>query len=391
MQSIIYLNKNDVMRHLSLKVIISLLCLCYYDSLFSQVTQNSFGQDSWIGHVYDGESLGSYKGYYNQTETFYENFIGIYSNFPVTTLAGGQTNVYTETFSVRYRMQSSKIGCYRVDLTGDDGIRLNIDGVWVFNRWVLQSPTNYNNILINFVGNSQLIYDFYERGGQNVAAFRNLVKLNQITSNTELAFCPGGRSTRTITANALPVSSTDITYTYQWQYREEGGAWQNISNFVTETSCRLPDLTNTTDIDKVYYFRRRVIFSQVAKWGATAKQYIDESASVKVILYGVPDVSIEGGNVCTGNELVHFIASKSGKYSFTIYIGDQPYNFNNIDSDSNVIISLNPTESYYSLVLTEVVNAGSCIVKYSNGNEPDKVKTSLFVKELISTGFIVRE
>lgn len=380
-----------VMGYVYLKVMICLFCLLCNVSVFSQVNENSFGEDSWIGHVYDGENFNTYKGYYNEEETFNETFGGSGINFSVTQLAGGSTNVYTETFSVRYRMQTSKIGCYSVNLTGDDGIRLSIDGVLVFNRWVLQPPTNYNNLLINLTGNNRLVYEFFERGGYNVAGFRNLVKLNQITSETELAFCPDGRTIRNITANTLPVPSTGITYTYQWQYKEEGGAWQNINNFVTETSCRLPDLTNTTDIDKVYSFRRRVVFSQVAKWGVNAKQYIDESASVKVTLYGIPDVTIEGGNVCTGNELIHFVASKLGKYNFTIEIGDQRYNFNDIDSNSNVKISLDPAETPYNLVLSEAQNAKGCIVTYTRGLEPEKVKTSLFVKELIGTESIIRE
>lgn len=181
-------------------------------------------------------------------------------------------------------MHSTKKGCYRVNFYGDDGIRLKMDDVWVFNRWVLQGPTSYNEVLLNFTGNSNLIFDYYENGGQNVAAFRNLVKLNSISTETEITQCPEDNIETSITANSLSLAGSTIGHSYSWQFQEEGGVWQNVTGQNTETSCNISDIFNDSDIQKIFYFRRRVIFSQGSKWGASSKNYLDVSAIVKVIV-----------------------------------------------------------------------------------------------------------
>src|SRR5665647_3283418 len=96
--------------------------------------QNAAGTDSWVGHVYDGTNFATYIGNYTQTETFDQSFGGDNVCFNVTSNSIARS-IYTATFSVRYRMNSSKDGLYVVDLGSDDGSRLTVDGTLLYNNW----------------------------------------------------------------------------------------------------------------------------------------------------------------------------------------------------------------------------------------------------------------
>ena len=148
-------------------------------------SQTTSGTNFWIGHVYnfldsvpiggggspgpsDSNAFSSYIGSFTQnnivsgsTISFNNGYGGNDNCFNV--IAGGTTQtVRTETFSVRYRMQTTSEvypeGCYFVNITGDDGVRLYIDGTLVFNSWIQQGSTNYNNVLVYLNGNSQLLF-----------------------------------------------------------------------------------------------------------------------------------------------------------------------------------------------------------------------------------------
>lgn len=121
----------------------------------TQDSQTTFGTDNWVGHVYNNNyfsSTGSspasplpatlpftdanYVGYYTiASETINENFGGATACFPVFTAGVQRTTLYTEVFSVRYRMKSTRVaGCYFLNVGGDDGVRVYVDGVLVYNQ-----------------------------------------------------------------------------------------------------------------------------------------------------------------------------------------------------------------------------------------------------------------
>lgn len=95
--------------------------------------QSQAGTNSWIGHVYAGTSFQNYKGQYAESETFNQSFGGSQFCFPITS-GGSSRTIYTEQFSVRYRMNSSRKGIYVADLGSDDGSRLIIDGSLVYDK-----------------------------------------------------------------------------------------------------------------------------------------------------------------------------------------------------------------------------------------------------------------
>ncbi len=156
------------------KIILKFPVLIFFLFQFSNISgQNTAGTDSWIGHIYDGTNFNTYIGDFMETENFNENFGGECANFTVSTNSG-TTTVYTETFSVAFKMNSTKKGLYVVDLGSDDGSRLTVDGTLLYNNWSDQGFSNKPGILMNLKGSSQLKYEFYENGGANQAVFQNL-------------------------------------------------------------------------------------------------------------------------------------------------------------------------------------------------------------------------
>jgi hypothetical protein len=181
------------------------------------------GNNSWIGYIYSGSnrdySTDTYKGYYTESETFYQNFGGNYANF---TIASNGSTIYTEGFSVRYRMNSTKKGLYIVDLSSDDGVKLSVDNTEIYRFWTDHAITTHTNVLMNLTGTSSLVYDFYENGGENIISFQNLrlVLANQLTTNTTQGITLGS-SGSAISGDAFGTLETGISLKstgYQWYY-----------------------------------------------------------------------------------------------------------------------------------------------------------------------------
>ncbi|MEM0575236.1 T9SS sorting signal type C domain-containing protein [Flavobacterium polysaccharolyticum] len=256
-------------------------------------SQTAAGTNSWIGHVYnfldsipfgaagtpgpsDSDAFSSYIGYFAQNNTvsgstisFNNGYGGTETCFNVT--AGGTTQtVYTETFSVRYRMQTTSAvypaGCYFVNITGDDGVRLYIDGTLVFNSWIQQGSTDYNNVLVYLNGNSQLLFDFYEKNGGNVSNFSifpaatTISGLNTVTPVGPITRCTNTPTLLTGGIVATQGNNTIAPVQYQWQSSTDNSTWTDISG-ATSQDFTVPG-TSPTVATQIYY-RRNVRGSTV--------------------------------------------------------------------------------------------------------------------------------
>jgi hypothetical protein len=178
--------------------------------------QSLAGTDSWIGHVYDGTNNGvnyngnfsNYFGTYNISEAFDELYGGNTNCFTVTSSLGSRA-IYTETYSVRYRLNSTKRGLYVANLGSDDGSRLAVDGNLIYNNWSDQAWTSRPRVLMNLTGSSSLVYDFYENGGGNQVTFQNLTQVlaNNLTINTSQSLCMGSIG-NAISGDVFPTSLT---------------------------------------------------------------------------------------------------------------------------------------------------------------------------------------
>ncbi len=247
----------------------------------TQDSQTAFGTDQWIGHIYNwtgsappgGTSpntptnsapfdSSSYVGYYNvPTETFVEGFGGNYACFPVLSNGVVRTNIYTEQYAVRYRMRSTKTGCYLINFNGDDGIRIYVDGVKVFDAWIVQAPTVYQNLLVNLSGSSEIVFDFFENFIQNECNFT-------ITPFDPSANTISSTST-SVCSNIVPSlidgspfvyngSTANPSMSFQWQLSTDGINFTNISGATSEDYT---PVAQTTTVNVNRFFRRALIGS----------------------------------------------------------------------------------------------------------------------------------
>ncbi|GGC94935.1 hypothetical protein GCM10011508_22660 [Flavobacterium lutivivi] len=256
----------------------------------TQDSQTAFGTDQWVGHVYNWTGTAppggtspstpsatnpftsaNYVGYYNvNSETISEGFGGDYNCFQVYSNGTNATNIYTEQYAVRYRMRSTKVGCYLATFNGDDGIRVYVDGVKVFDEWKEQPPTGYGNVLLYLNGNSDIIFDFYENGGQNTANFSlapftsNPNTISQTTINVCSGVSPGALDGNAYTYNG---GTANPSITFQWQSSTDNVTFTNISGATSEDYTPPTQTTTTTNI--IRYYRRIVTASAGNAGGCT--------------------------------------------------------------------------------------------------------------------------
>ncbi|MGR6321147.1 PA14 domain-containing protein [Micromonospora soli] len=77
-----------------------------------------------------------------------------------------------DNFSARWtRTMQLAGGTYRFEATGDDGIRVLVDGVVVLNGWSDHSPTTFTADVPLTAGSHKITIEYYEKGGSALARF----------------------------------------------------------------------------------------------------------------------------------------------------------------------------------------------------------------------------
>jgi glucose/arabinose dehydrogenase len=75
-------------------------------------------------------------------------------------------------FSARWtRTKSYTAGTYRLQVTGDDGIRVFVDGTQVINGWAYQAPTSYSADVSLAEGQHTVVVEYFEFAGGAVAKY----------------------------------------------------------------------------------------------------------------------------------------------------------------------------------------------------------------------------
>ncbi|WP_431215273.1 T9SS type A sorting domain-containing protein [Puia sp. P3] len=153
----------------------------------SQGNQNAYGTNNvWIGYAYKGSAFNYYQGYVNEgsasSPNFDESFGGDQVNYPTN-----GCSVYTEQFSMRYKLTQSLNGSYTITVGGDDGYRLSLDGgsTRAINNWGDHGYAT-TSITVSLSGATNLVLEYYENGGGNRVSF-NLV-FNCAGSGTPTAY-----------------------------------------------------------------------------------------------------------------------------------------------------------------------------------------------------------
>ena len=242
--------------------------------------------NTWRGHIYNWTSATlppggapsttsietttpfsstEYAGYYDETsETITQGFGGNDVCFPVLSNGVQRASIRTEQFAVRYRMKSTKSGCYLVKIRTDDGAKLYLDGVLVFQRWAQQSPTTFDNLLINLTGNNNLVLDYYENGGGNIIEFSMTpfnAATNTVATTNPIVVCSGS-APGIIDGSSYQYVGTEVnpTIKFQWESAPSAsGPWVNVT---TGTGINSEDYTpaaitgNATQ--NITYYRRTV-------------------------------------------------------------------------------------------------------------------------------------
>ena len=87
--------------------------------------------------------------------------------------AGGPGSaVPSDRFSARWtRTKDYEAGTYRFSVTGDDGIRVLVDGTEVVNGWFYQPPTTYTANVPLSAGQHTVVVEYFEHTGGAVARF----------------------------------------------------------------------------------------------------------------------------------------------------------------------------------------------------------------------------
>jgi hypothetical protein len=284
---------------------------------------NTAGTNTWIGHAYDGTNFSRYIGYFSEAETFDENFGGNTTCFNVTS-SSGTSSIYTETFSVAFKMNSTRRGLYIADLGSDDGSRLTVDGTLIYNNWSDQAYSTKPRVLMNLTGSSSLNYEFYENGGANEAVFKNLtlVLANSLSGNTTQSICLGnsGSSISGDTYGTLPSGISKSGTGYQWTYSTTpGGIRTNIAGatgaaFIPNTSTAPFNTAGT------YYLYRNAILTSTNNTGVSSYNATNESNAATITVNAAPSatISYSGTPYCTSigtAQPVTLTGTSGGTYS----------------------------------------------------------------------------
>ncbi|MDX6180810.1 T9SS sorting signal type C domain-containing protein [Flavobacterium sp. Fl-77] len=323
----------------------------------SSDSQTAEGTNSWIGHVYDfsnstvavppsdANAFANYLGSFNQanavtgtTTAFSQSYGGTDNCFAFT--AGGTTQSFrTDTFAVRYRMTSTLVGCYMVTIAGDDGVRLYVDGVKVFDAWTQQSSTTYQNVLINLTGNSKLVFDYYEKNGSNVSNFSMRPvdpTVNTIVTTGPITRCSGTTTVLDGSAIAYVGSSTNPSIRFQWQSSTDNTNFTDITGAIAE-DYTVPATTPTANTT-VYY--RRVMSGT----NASACSYPSSSIAITTATAAVGGTVTGGTTICSG--------STSGLLTLGGYTGNIVRWESSSNSFATITVINNTTPTYTSGPLT---------------------------------------
>ncbi|PKB16498.1 MBG domain-containing protein [Flavobacterium sp. 5] len=242
--------------------------------------------NTWIGHIYNGTAptSGNYVGYYNITsETINENFGGNTGCFPVFSGGAQRATMYAEGFAVRYKMHTTKNGCYLVNVKGDDGVRLSLNGTSIFDKWQDQAPTDYNNVLVSLDGDDDFVLDYYENATQNELGFTITPfdeSTNTVTPATS-ASCSGAAVT--LDGSSYLFNGASSPYLkFQWESSPNNAApWTNTGVTTEDYS---PSPTATT-----YY--RRVVSGTGASGGLAPNTGCSVTSASVVVNVNTPTVT----------------------------------------------------------------------------------------------------
>jgi len=282
------------------------------------------GAGSWIGYVYDGYDTNFanniYYGHYTESETFDQGFGGDYNCFNITSNSTIRS-IYTETFSVRYRMNSTKDGLYVVDLGSDDGNRLTVDGTLIVNDWTDHSFASRPRVLMNLNGASTLVYDFYENGGQNRVVFQNLIQVlaNSLNTNATQSLCLGSSGTA-ISGDVFGTLPAGISLSgtgYQWTYSTTPAGIRTAISGATGATYTPDASIAPFNFPGTYYIYRNAVLSSTNNVSPNPYVATNESNAATITVNpllpaSVSIAAVPSGAICAGTSVTFTATPTNG-------------------------------------------------------------------------------
>ncbi len=388
--------------------------------------QVTYGSNSWIGYVYNGQNnfTTAYQGFITETQNFDEGFNGDFGPFAVNTAC----SVTSTDFSVRFKMQLNlACGTYQFTVGADDGVRFSTDGgsTFLINDYsdhgyrTTTATTFLTGGLYNF------ITEYYENGGNNRVTFSYVFLSNStggvIGSDQTVCGNPAIDPTAfTSTSPALFCSGNALTY--QWQSSPDNSVWSDISG----ANSVIYDIPSGFAIG-TQYFRRRAtdnvtsdvaysntltvigqnslgdqvtygsgatpwigyVYDGVNNFSTNYLGYLTEPAAANFDESFTCDactISLNGCNLFTETFTVRFKSQQTlpcGNYQFTIG-GDDGVRLS-IDGGSTFLINDYNDHSYRTATATTYLTAGTydLVLEYYESGGGNRVT---FSSSIVSNG-----
>jgi hypothetical protein len=284
--------------------------------------QNVYGANSWIGYAYDGaNSFTTFLGTFTETLNFDESFGGTLNNFA---LNGTGCSVYTETFSVRFRMaltvSAANCGVYPVTIGGDDGVRLSIDGGATYEINTLYNDHPYTETTQDIyfaAGTHNLVLEYYENAADNRVRFNIGTRTGTTTGGkigSDQTLCQSSIDPALLTSVSAARNCAGNPVSYQWQY-------SSTSNFAVATNVGTNSATYDPPSQPVgtRYYRRRAVVNGVTVYSNTvtvvAESPIGDQTTAGANSW-IGYVYDGANNFTSANYLGNFTAAQTFDYPF---------------------------------------------------------------------------
>ncbi len=334
------------------------------------------GSNQWIAHSYQwtggvppaqATAYSRYIGIYKtETETFSESFGGDAGCMDINSAGSVRIQQDRTKFSIRFQNKTTKaLGAYIAGFTGDDGMRFYSDGTKYFDAWVDQGSTTYAKQLFPITTTGNLLFEYYENGGGNVANFTGFSRVtNTILPASAQVLCAGTQLTGTNTFTSAPLSS-DVSFTigYQWQSSPDSAIWTNISG-ATDTNYTLPATAGSL------YYRRiaNVSKNNTNKTGTPATISVsvaDVSNAVQITVRPTPAATISGpATICqNGAANITFTNVQALAVTVTYTLNGGANQTVNVGANSTASVPVTTTTAgtfTYALVSVQYQTAPTC-------------------------------
>ncbi|RJE70434.1 T9SS type A sorting domain-containing protein [Reichenbachiella sp. MSK19-1] len=136
----------------------------------------TYGDESWIGYVYDGQDdfMTDYRGEIFETDIFDESFGGADGAINTT-----GCDVDATSFSVRFKMRKTfEHGEYTLTIGGDDGVRLSLDGgaTYIIDDYSNHGYRTVDAVNVELNGAYDMVLEYYEGSGENRVSFQYAIE-----------------------------------------------------------------------------------------------------------------------------------------------------------------------------------------------------------------------